>query len=77
MLWVKSVSLLLPSTGQLCLNYISNNKFFGEYNKIYRWFSIRSRDNLGLVIPNNKTIEHGWLGVLFMSKKNARYYSRD
>ena len=41
-----------------------------ESGDIYRWFLIRSctRDNLSLVIPNNKTIEHWRLKVLFIRK---------
>ena len=30
----------------------------GENRKRDRWFSIRSRNNLSLVIPNTKTSEH-------------------
>ena len=30
----------------------------GENRKRDRWFSIRSRNNLSLVIPNDKTSEH-------------------
>ena len=33
---------------------------------IYRQFLIRSHDNLSLVIPNNKMLEHWWLKVLFI-----------
>ena len=34
--------------------------------QIYRRFSIHSRDNLGLIIPNNKTVKHWRLKVLFI-----------
>ena len=34
---------------------------------IYRWFLICSCDSLGLIIPNNKTIEHCHLKVLFIA----------
>ena len=38
-----------------------------EIKQIYRWFLIHSCDNLSQVIPNNKTLEHWRLKVLFIA----------
>ena len=42
---------------------------------MYRRFSIRSRDNLGLVSPNNKTLEQWQLKVTFIACNHIDHLS--
>ena len=53
-----------------CSKILKNSKYLNVFPSakfcnyiIYRWFLIRSCDNLSLVIPNNKTVEHWQLKV--------------
>ena len=46
MVYQEKIAFLSKEVKQLCVV------------RIYRWFSICSRDDLSLVIPNNKTLEH-------------------
>ena len=52
--------------------------FIWESGDIYRRFLVHAHDNLSLVIPNNKTIEHWQLWVLFIAviytNKFNQYY---
>ena len=48
-----------PQDGSVCLpKCCPSNQVTHNFLCIYRQFSIRSRDSLSLVSPNNKTIEH-------------------